>query len=229
MLEVVWATGTRCGSEFLIQLTRAALRPTKPDLIESFADLTPGRRDMANPGVEPKFNHFVSEQRPTDYFTEHRYRTCKIEHPGVDLLAVELMTRFPTAKFLSIVRPIDQIVRSHRSVAWGYRKDLAVHRWVQDIVVLNFLKRHRRLLTVSLEDRDAFNAEAFCDFLHVPVSSPILRISEAWLKVNSADRHPASDARLPDSQIDSQTKAELVAEYPIIPEIEDQYVALLSG
>jgi hypothetical protein len=227
MVEIVFVTGTRSGSEFLIQTTRHALRPTKPDLMESFADLTPGRRDMANPSASPQFDHLLSEQRAMAYFVEHGYRTCKIEHPGLDLLAVELMAAFPAARFLSIVRPIEWIVRSHQSLAWGVRPDVAVNWWVQDIAILNFLNRHGRLFTISLEDRSAFDAEAFCAFLGVPVAPPILFWAELWPKVNPSD-HVASREQPADQRLDAPTKEELIAKFPIIPEIEEQYLALLE-
>jgi hypothetical protein len=189
--------------------------------------LTPGRVDAANRHAEPNFAYFVSQQKSTAYFTEHGYRACKIEHPGLDLLAVELMGAFPAAKFLSIVRPIEQIVRSHRSLPWGVQPDVAVKWWVQDLVILQFLNRRGRLFTVCLEDHEAFDTKAFCDFLGVPVGEPIQHWTKLWPKVNSSDS-VVSGTTPASTPIASPTKDELITKYPIIPDIERQYLELLE-
>jgi hypothetical protein len=102
-----------------------------------------------------------------------------------------------------------------------------VSSWTQDLTILNFLDRCGRLFTIDLGDQRRVDVKAFCEFLEVPVSEPILQRAALWPKVNTAAKDAASAARLA-GQIDSPTKAELIAQYRIIPEMERHYTALLK-
>ncbi len=231
MIKIVFATGTRCGSEFLIKLTNSALQQNTASILSNFSSLTPGRNESVNKEIlQPNYKFFWEQNKPLEYFTVHNIEFLKIEHPGKDMLAVEICSSFPTAKFLSTIRPIEEIVLSHSLIKWGKNKEEVLSNWMADLNILEYLNSLNRLFTLDINNHSCFNSDKFLRFLECSTSNQFKYMKSNWPKVNSLNYQLSKEGDISDLSHKNSAlmRQELIDLYPIIPNIEERYRQLLN-
>ncbi len=237
MIKIVFATGTRCGSEFLIKLTNSVLQHNTSSIPSNFSSLTPGRNESVNKDIlKPNYKFFWQQNKPLEYFRLHNIEFVKIEHPGKDMLVVEISSSFPKAKFLSTIRPIEEIVLSHSLILkWGKKKDEVVSNWIADLNILEYLNSLERLFILDINNHKYFSSDKFLKFLDCSKTDRFKYMESNWPKVNALDYQLAKDGGI--SNLSHKNTAhknttlmrqELIDLYPIIPSIEERYRRLLN-
>ncbi|NEP05125.1 MAG: hypothetical protein F6K25_26360 [Okeania sp. SIO2G4] len=232
MIKIVFATGTRCGSEFLIKLTNSVLQENPTCISSKFSSLTPGRNESVNKEIlKPNYKFFWQQNQPLEYFRLHNIESVKIEHPGKDMLAVEISSSFPKAKFLSTIRPIEEIVLSHSLIPkWGKKKEEVVSNWIADLNILEYLGSLGRLFILDINNHKYFSSDKFLNFLECAITDRFKYMESNWPKVNSLDYQLGKKGKVSDlsHKNTALTRQELIDLYPIIPSIEERYHKLLN-
>jgi hypothetical protein len=233
VVKVIWATGTRTGSQFLVKMTMKALGELRR------SSLTPGRKDNFNSDIKPGFQDYAKQGKRADYFIDHGIEAVKIEHCGMDMLLIELLERFPKAKVLTVLRPFAQIAESHHKIwrasqpatnAGWISPEKALTLWINDITQLEYVKASGRLLAIDLNGKESFDSAGFLDFLETQNSSQFEQFLETWPVVNDLShqlkRFDSADGR------DDSGAATAIARYielPIVDSIEARYRKLLEA
>ena len=230
VLKVIWATGTRTGSNFLVQLTVKALGDIK------YSNFDPGRTDMQNKNADPNFAFYAAKGRRMDYFIDHQIEGVKIEHCSNDLLLLELVSRFPHAKVMTVVRPLAQILESHSKIWKASQQsekprwmtpERALTLWINDITQLEYVKRIGRLLAVDLNDGSGFDKDKFLEFLGAEKSAAFDKFAENWPVVNDVDKQIKKIGGVDTGEAIGKHWWE--AKLPLINTIERRYRKLLES
>jgi len=86
MVRVVWATQSRSGSQFLLQLTLKLMgQRAWPQ-----ARISGSRQDGLGADRVPSFAEMASDGRAIDYLDHHEIVAVKLEDPGIDGLASDV-------------------------------------------------------------------------------------------------------------------------------------------
>ncbi len=185
-MKVVWPTGTRVGSEFTIRCTLAALNRSSLDASEYVA-LTPGRNDSrAKEAGRPQFKEWRGLFEGTKYLRAHNIQYCKVEHPGKDLLTLEIAREWPQCRFVAPYRSIRRILESHGRLSWGQTMETVARNIIADLKVLEILVTKGRLFVIPVERPEEFNSVAFLDFLGAHHSDRFAKFCSEWPKVNTS-------------------------------------------
>ncbi|MDZ7833002.1 MAG: hypothetical protein U5L07_14740 [Desulfobacterales bacterium] len=186
-MNIFFATMPRSGSEFVIKLTRLLLNVNYQSLIS----LTPGRMLNRENEKSKIFQEKISEGKEIDYIKENSFKYIKVESPSADILSYDLSAAFPSSKWITSFRSIDEIIISHYNLkTWGWTERRILNAYVCDLVFYEFLDRQKRLFAVNINEPEMFNLDKMIDFLESPVNirDQAINFINNWYVVNPLDR-----------------------------------------
>jgi hypothetical protein len=173
-MRILFAAGSRSGSEFSIDLVSALLGGEEP---APLARVHSARESHLGDWT-PAYSAFKEDGRIEDFVTTHELDALKLEDPGVDDDAYRMLEKFPDAIVIATYRPLEKIINSHGNIKpWGMTPEKVEYNWSNNLRFFEHAKSKNRLILVPLEDKEAFDVGAAFEMLG---SEPNLAWEKFW-------------------------------------------------
>ena len=228
MIKYVWATQSRSGSQFLLDLTMKAL-PASEIWPQSRINGCGADTQRKN---ENELKCLLDNNRPLyQYFQKHHIKAVKVEEPSMNRVGYKLMQCVPNACWLASVRKIEDIVVSHYNIkSWGFPEAKVLRLWRAN---LNFyehiFKTKNPLLLIDVRNPKNNNIDLFCKFLGVSPTSRLQTTFDEWGVINPLSRqkriHNESDVNAKEIPHNIST---LRSRYKWVDLIEHRYQVLFQ-
>lgn len=214
MVELVWAVGTRSGSEFAIELSDAAGAGRYWPRLKVNAAREVRYRDQ-DPYVPATLDEVLAAvSRP-------EVKAVKLEEPSLDGWLNEILAAHPSAKVVGTHRPLAATVRSHLALreTWGFTPEKVLQCYAGRLAIYERLAAENRIFLVDPTRPDIFNMRRFADYLGLKPTAALRKFVEGWPVVNDLDAlrsHPqyaTSHASRPDDIPDMPGAKELAERY----------------
>ncbi|MBL8599248.1 MAG: hypothetical protein JNL14_16060 [Devosia sp.] len=176
-ISIIWAAGTRSGSEFAVTLTEAAFRPKLLEEIkvsaarESFVKETRTHAPIT-------FDEALVLGRTAD--------AIKIEEPTIDDWLDRFLQAYPCAKIIGTYRPLERVIRSHQRLkdSWGFHEDRVVSLFEDRLRLYERLALTGAFFLIPIEEPKDFCSGAFLDFLGVEATLEFQDHVARWPVIN---------------------------------------------
>lgn len=222
-MKLVFATMPRSGSEFLIKLTKLTLGEDLP-----VVSLTPGRQIESDGAHGKEYIQSREEGKGIEYFQKKEIEYLKLESPGADTLAYELSVHFPSAKWITSLRRIEDIIVSHFNIKkWGWPEEKVLHSYVCDLMCFEYLASLKKLFIVNIDAPKLFSLPKLAAFLggRLPGKSVNDFIVD-WRVINPLARQQQKAGEVMTDKIAPPHLTTLRKRHPWIDDIEARYMAL---
>jgi hypothetical protein len=181
MLEFVWATRSRSGSQFLVKLTESLLGSR----LQPQSRITGARRESLNVERDPSFHDLLSEQKELEYFSAYDIRSLKLEDPGLDDLAGRISEAYPDSKWMASHRRLEDIIISHFNIKkWGHNEQYVLKSFRTSLALYERLAAQGRLFVLDVDKPNLFRLEAFASFLGCQPTEKAAAMIREWQPVN---------------------------------------------
>ncbi|WP_417713858.1 hypothetical protein [Pseudophaeobacter arcticus] len=222
-MRILFAAGSRSGSEFSIQLITALLGGKEPEPLARVHSA----RESHQGDWSPAYSFFKQQEKIEDFVTVHQLEALKFEDPGVDDDAYTLLDGFPDAIVIATYRPLEKVINSHGNIKpWGMAPDTVERNWTNNLRFFEHAKSKNRLIMIPLENKDAFDVAAAFETLGCKPSPSWDTFWQAWPIVNDlvSQKKISNDA----SEVSFfMSREEILAKYPETEDNERRYEALL--
>lgn len=220
-MEVLWACGTRTGSEFAVKLTRNVCN----DSLEPYSAITPGRLDTIPGRESASLSVLASQEELRRYFKRYSIRSIKLEEPGKDEFLERILSLFPKIRVISTYRKIEDVIVSHYNLKWGYSVEYILHNWRNAISKYEAIESEGSLFMLDLNMRDDFSYSAFRRFLGAAYSDEAKRFVDEWAAHNDLEYRQLKSGT-PVQKVIPACLGNLRIEYPWIVGVEQRYARL---
>lgn len=179
-LEVIWGTLSRSGSQFVLGLTTRLLgSKLQPQSRIS------GVRKEGYQHREPSFHELYANGSGVEYFTRHEIRSLKLEDPCNDGFGEVVADAFPDARWVTSIRPIDDVLTSHFNIKrWGHDETYVLRSYRRNLELFERLSEEERLAPIRVDEPASFDPARFAGFFGVPPSQAFLKAVEDWTPIN---------------------------------------------
>lgn len=181
-MNIIWAVGSRTGSEFVIQLSlTSGLIADRQLKLNTF-------RGYELRGIDLPKHGRMDYAAVSSFCSKHDVQGLKIEDPGIDDICLQTIAEYPNVPIVSCFRPFAKVARSHASIRpWGMPPERAWVVYCRNLEIYRELNRDRRLFMVDVEHKEAFDVSAFCQHIGVESSSALAKFVEGWPVVNDLE------------------------------------------
>jgi hypothetical protein len=181
MLEFVWATRSRSGSQFVVKLTEALLGSR----LQPQSRITGARRESLNVERDPSFHDLLNEQKELEYFSVYDIRSLKLEDPGLDDLAGRIFDVYPNSKWMASHRKLEDIIISHFNIKkWGHNEQYVLKSFRTSLTLYERLAADGRIFVLDVDKPNVFRLEAFASFLGCQPTEKAAAMIREWKPVN---------------------------------------------
>jgi len=223
-MRIIWACGTRTGSEFAVKLTRKFMASD----LYPYSAVTPGRVDTINREVGFLLRSAIENGKPEQYFRDLGSQSVKIEEPGRDDLLLRLCNAFPDAVVVTTFRKIENIVVSHHNLPWGHSEKQVLVDWRCALEMFEMVSERKRLFVIDIDHPSTFSDEAFAAFLDSPLLSDAKEVVREWRVQNDLKYQQGKSGLTQPKQIPAGISS-LRTRYYWIDEVEEKYRHLVSS
>lgn len=222
-MRILFAAGSRSGSEFSIQLITALLGGKEPAPLARVHSA----RESHQGNWSPAYSFFKQYGKIENFVKVHQLEALKFEDPGVDDDAYTLLDSFPDAIVIATYRPLEKIINSHGNIKpWGMDPDKVERNWSQNLRFFEHANSQNRLIMIPLETKESFDVAAAFEKLDCAPGQSWEDFWQDWPIVNDlvSQKVISNDA----SDISFHlSREEVLAKYPETEDKERRYEALL--
>jgi len=181
-MNLVWATMSRSGSQFLLKLTFQVLAE---EHLWPQARISGARVD----GLEyrsPSFHELYDCDDPIKYFDIHNIKSVKIEDPGINGLAAKIADAYPESKWLTSLRDLNQIIISHYNIIkWGQGEAYILKSFKGSLKLFKRLADENRLFIVNIDKPKDFDLDRFVEFVGGEATDEAKQLVKTWAPINT--------------------------------------------
>lgn len=220
-MRILFASGSRSGSEFSIRVVTAILGGREPGPLARVHSARESQGDMS-----PTYSYFKKQGKVEDFVKVHKAEALKLEDPGVDDDAYTIFDSFPDAVVVATYRPLEKVINSHGNIKpWGMAPEKVEYNWTNNLRFFEHAKSKNRLIMIPLENKEDFDVAAAFDKLDCTPNPAWDEFWQDWPIVNDlvSQKKVSNDS----SEISfHMSREEVLEKFPETEDNERRYKAL---